>query len=416
MKTKIKTRSKGQSAIASAAYISGGKLYDEKNSRTIDYGRKGGIVFSDIMLPENAPAEYQDRQTLWNAVHDIESKSNSQLAREIIVALPREFTEEERIKTLREYCRENFVQKGMVADMAIHDEGDGNPHAHILLTTRSFKQDGTWASKRKTAYKLDDKGEKIPVIDPATGQQKIGARGRKVWQRHNVPTNDWDTKERLNEWRENWAIVCNKRLEKYGQSISHKSYKERGIDKIAEMKEGYIARKIERQGGIDDRCEYNRTVRAYNRSSAALAGMDINRRRILTAFVRTGSVEQVALELLLIVVEKMIHEINDRPLPDGEKEIEKTVLKEIDEQKRKAEKINELLGLGQGRTGSRKTERNECKTKRAGKGIKGREQDFRERTGNIVQRNGNKYCKGEERERKEDTKNRRRGKDLEMGL
>ena len=35
-----------------------------------------------------------------------------------------------------------FVSKGMIADFAIHDKGDGNPHAHILLTMRAMDETG----------------------------------------------------------------------------------------------------------------------------------------------------------------------------------------------------------------------------------------------------------------------------------
>ena len=65
-------RSKGQSAIASAAYRSGEKLYSEYYGEYSDYTRKRGVICSDILLPPHAPKEYADRQTLWNAVEKAE--------------------------------------------------------------------------------------------------------------------------------------------------------------------------------------------------------------------------------------------------------------------------------------------------------------------------------------------------------
>ena len=71
-------RSKGQSAIASAAYRSGERLYSEYYGEYSDYTRKGGVICSDILLPSHAPPEYADRQTLWNAVEKAERGKNAQ--------------------------------------------------------------------------------------------------------------------------------------------------------------------------------------------------------------------------------------------------------------------------------------------------------------------------------------------------
>ena len=94
LSAKIISRGKGQSAIASAAYRSGDKLHDERYDETQDYTNKRFIEHSEIQLPENAPAKYQDRATLWNSVEKAEKAKNSQLAREIEIALPRELTPE----------------------------------------------------------------------------------------------------------------------------------------------------------------------------------------------------------------------------------------------------------------------------------------------------------------------------------
>ena len=86
------------------------------------------------MLPAHAPPEFADRSTLWNSVEQIEKASDAQLAREIEVALPVELSRAEQLALVRAFVKDNFVAEGMCADFALHDKGDGNPHAHILLT------------------------------------------------------------------------------------------------------------------------------------------------------------------------------------------------------------------------------------------------------------------------------------------
>mgnify|MGYP000840197439 FL=1 len=131
---KIVQRSNRQSAVAAAAYQSGERLFSEYDQKQKYYAEKRGIVHTEIMLPPHAPPEYADRNTLWNAAEAIEKQWNSQLARRIVLAIPREIPPEQHADLLRDYCREFFVSKGMIADFAIHDKEDGNPHAHILLT------------------------------------------------------------------------------------------------------------------------------------------------------------------------------------------------------------------------------------------------------------------------------------------
>ena len=102
---KIGSRGKGQSAVAAAAYRSGEKLTDQETGSISDYTRKGGVVFSEISLCDNATAEYADREVLWNAVHQIEKTKDAQLWREIEVALPKELDRAEQIETVREYVK-----------------------------------------------------------------------------------------------------------------------------------------------------------------------------------------------------------------------------------------------------------------------------------------------------------------------
>lgn len=269
-------RSSGRSAVACAAYRAGDKLMDEELQEVKDYTRKGGIVYSEIMLPENAPREYADRETLWNAVQKVEKSKDAQLAREVEVALPRELSLEQQIILLRLYIQACFVSKGMIADFAIHDKGDGNPHAHIMLTMRGFTEKGEWNLKEKKVYALDDAGQKIPEIDEKTGEQKVRIRKRDgkeyrepVWKRITVQANDWNDHSNAEVWRAAWAEHCNRFLTPENH-IDHRSYARQGIEKIPTIHEGYVARQMEAQGETADRCEYNRQVQAANQELAEL--------------------------------------------------------------------------------------------------------------------------------------------------
>ena len=118
----IVQRSQRQSAVAAAAYQSGEKLFCEYDQQVKHYPEKRGIVHNEILLPANAPPEYADRNTLWNAAEAVEKQWNSQLARRIVLAIPREIPRSQHADLIRDYCREFFVSKGMIADFAIHDK------------------------------------------------------------------------------------------------------------------------------------------------------------------------------------------------------------------------------------------------------------------------------------------------------
>ena len=158
---KIITRGKGKSAVAAAAYRAGERIKNEYDGITSDYTRKRGIVYTEILLPEHAPTEYLNRAVLWNAVEKIEKADNSQLARELDIALPAEFTRQQNIALAREYVKNTFVSAGMCADLCVHDKDDGNPHMHIILTMRPINENGKWDGKQKKEYILDNDGNKI---------------------------------------------------------------------------------------------------------------------------------------------------------------------------------------------------------------------------------------------------------------
>ncbi len=219
-----------------------------------DYTRKRGIVHSEILLPSNAPPDFQDRGTLWNSVGQIEKACNSQLARELEVALPIELSREEQVRLVRAYCSSQFVSRGMCADFNIHDTGNGNPHAHILLTMRPMDAQGKWLPKSKKEYVLDESGERIQL---PSGNFKT----------RKVDLVDWNSQENAEVWRKAWADLANEFLERNNrpERIDHRSYERQGIDQIPTVHIGVAASQMEKKGIATERGELNRSIKAANR-------------------------------------------------------------------------------------------------------------------------------------------------------
>lgn len=261
MSIKNISRAKGKTAIAAAAYRAGTTLQDQETGITHSYTKKTEVAYTEIILPEHAPEEYRNREILWNEVQKVETQDRARLAREWEVAIPNEL-DLDQAKTLIRNFGESLVKEGMCIDLAIHWK-NGNHHAHIMGTTRPIGKDGKWASKERKGYKLDAKGNKIPVIDPKTGKQEIGARGRKMWQRETVQANDWNRREKVEEWRKRWADCCNKYLARE-QQIDHRSYERQGVTQLPTVHEGYAARLMEQRGTVSDLCQLNRDIRLYN--------------------------------------------------------------------------------------------------------------------------------------------------------
>lgn len=261
MSIKNISRGKGKTAIAAAAYRAGTILTDNETGITHNYAKKSEVIYTEIILPEHAPAEYATREILWNEVQKIETQDRARLAREWEVALPNEL-DLDQSKTLVQDFAKSLAAEGMCIDVAIHWK-DGNHHAHILGTTHPIDKDGKWAPKERKGYKLDAEGNKIPVIDTKTGKQKIGARGRKMWQRETVQANNWNKREKIEEWRKRWADCCNKYLAREKQ-LDHRSYERQGLMQLPTVHEGYAARLMEQRGSASDRCRLNRDIRLYN--------------------------------------------------------------------------------------------------------------------------------------------------------
>ena len=238
-------RSAGQSAIESAAYRAGERLCSERYGEYSDYTRKGGVVYTEILLPPHAPREYADRQTLWNAVEAAERGKNAQLAYSFDIAMQNELTLEENIALARQFLLDNFISSGMIADVAVHqpdrEGGIENPHFHVLCPIRPLNPDGSWGAKQRRVYRENGKFDA-------------------------VPTTDWGKPETLEEWREAWAAICNTKFKEKGLScrIDHRSYEKQGVDQAPTIHEGVAVRQMEAKGITTEKGERNRWIRSAN--------------------------------------------------------------------------------------------------------------------------------------------------------
>lgn len=230
---KVIGRSSGRSSVGSAAYRAGEKLENERDGVTHDYSHKQGVEHTEIMTPEGAPDWTKDRGTLWNEVEKSEKRKDAQTAREVEVALPAELDREQQKELLRDYVKENFTDQGMIADVAIHDKGDGNPHAHILLTTREIGEDG-----------------------------KFGKKNR-----------EWNNPANAEKWREKWAEIGNRHLERAGHepTLDHRSYERQGIEKVPTVHLGPEVAAMEKRGILTDRGDMNREIAEQNRQLEHIA-------------------------------------------------------------------------------------------------------------------------------------------------
>lgn len=203
-------RSDGRSAVAAAAYRAAEKLTDARTGTVADFTKKSGVASTHILLPADAPADYADRSTLWNAVERAETRSNSQVAREINIALPVELSPHQQRDLILGFVQQVFVDAGMCADVAIHDIYSGNPHAHVMLTTRNVDRTGFTTKNR-----------------------------------------DWNDKKLLTQWREQWAEHANAALERIGSDarIDHRTLLEQGItDREPQVHLGPARHAMKRRG------------------------------------------------------------------------------------------------------------------------------------------------------------------------
>ena len=244
----------GDSAVSKAAYQSGEHLYSERNHKAKTGKHMERIVNAEIMLPEHVPRQFADRQLLWNSVEAAEKQWNAQLCRRLILALPRELSLADNQQLLRQYCQEQFLSKGMIADVALHDDHDGNPHAHVLLTMRPMDENGQWLPKARKVYDLDANGERIRL---RSGQ----------WKSHKERTTDWDDPGNCEKWRHAWEVLQNRYLEQAGwtERVDLRSFARQGNDLIPTVHLGPAASAMERKGVQTFLGDMNREIKALNR-------------------------------------------------------------------------------------------------------------------------------------------------------
>ena len=236
LSAKVIQRSQGRSAIAAAAYRAAAALHDESLGRTFNYLAKSGLVHSEILLPEGAPARWLDRAALWNEVERVERRRDAVLAREIELALPRELSEREAIRLARDFAREQFVARGMVADLNVHwgrsSDGEAQPHAHIMLSMRR--------------------------VVPGQGHPEEAGFGLKE--------RGWNDKALLRIWRARWAELVNVRLAEVDQDVrvDHRSNAARGIDLEPQNKIGPAGARRAVRGEDAERAEEHRAIARRN--------------------------------------------------------------------------------------------------------------------------------------------------------
>lgn len=260
-KITITKRSNRQSAVAGAAYQSCESLFSEYDQKQKAYTDKKGIAYTEIMLPTNAPPEYSDRANLWNSVEMNEKQWNAQLARRIVLALPKEISKEEQILMLQDYCKEQFVSKGMCVDFALHDKNDGNPHAHIMLTMRAIDENGKWLPKSRKVYDLDENGERIRL---PSGN----------WKSHKVNTVDWNEQSNAEIWRHSWEVITNSFLEKNNspERVDLRSFERQGItEKVPTVHMGPAVFQMEKRGVQTIVGDLNRDIKKANRLMAFIS-------------------------------------------------------------------------------------------------------------------------------------------------
>lgn len=316
-------RSEGRSAVAAAAYRAAEKIENEYTGIVEDYSRKNWVEHSEIMLPENAPAEFRNRSVLWNAVEKSEKSKNARLAREVMIALPLELSMEENIRLVQEFVQDTFISDGMVADINIHtpplrdetgtpidmkgnpvtDKKDmifRNPHAHILLTVRPLDQNGKWTPKTQKEYICRRNDETASFTAEEYRRAKNDGwekqyqyyRGKgKVWLtpsesynenlirvsknprctlygRRDEKTTRWNSKEAIIQYRQSWEKHMNQALERAGrpERVDCRSYQEQGTDTISGIHLGSHASKDKNS----DRYRINEEIKSLNKANKSI--------------------------------------------------------------------------------------------------------------------------------------------------
>ncbi|EAW2474789.1 MobA/MobL family protein [Salmonella enterica] len=200
---KIVKRSEGMTSVAKAAYHARTRITDDRIGEVFDFSHRTDLHGHIILAPVSAPAHIvESSSALWNEVERVERQNNGQTARYFDVAIPVELNNDDKKKLVAEYCQKNFVDKGMIADIAFHDLDSKNPHAHVMLTLKTITAAG------------------------------FGKKDR-----------SWNDKKMVVQWRESWATMSNSYLEAAGseERIDHRSLKTQCADALAQAEEAFSA-------------------------------------------------------------------------------------------------------------------------------------------------------------------------------
>ena len=284
------SRSQGRSVTAASAYRVAERIEDRRTGLTFDYAAKGGVDHTEILAPDHAPDWVHDRSELWNRVEESETRKNSQVAREVRVALPDELTHAQRVALVRDYAQTQFVDRGMVADIALHAPGragdERNHHAHILLTTCEVDADGFTTKNR-----------------------------------------DWNKVEVLEGWREAWARDSNAALERAGveDRVDHRTL-------VAQRDEALELASAARERG-DEGAELHETVRAMSLDRPPLPQLSLGAWQLKERGIEVAAV-------------RVWHEVKDRAaeVRQAVQELTGQVRDWLD---RAAERVMDRLGPGQ---------------------------------------------------------------------
>lgn len=245
VRAQVISRGAGRSIVSAAAYRHRARMMDEQAGTSFSYrGGASELVHEELALPDDIPGWLRAAiagktvaaasEAFWNAVDAFETRADAQLARELIIALPEELTRAENTALFREFVRDNFTSKGMIADWVFHDKG-GNPHIHLLTALRPLTEEGFGPKKVPV---LGDDGELLRVVTPNRPNGKIVY---KLWA---------GDKETMKAWKVAWAETVNRHLALAGHEIrlDGRSYAEQGLDGIAQKHLGPEKAALARKG------------------------------------------------------------------------------------------------------------------------------------------------------------------------
>lgn len=238
------SRSSGRTATASAAYRAGEKIKDERTGIIHDYTRKQGVEHTEIVSNLGISI---NRAELWNLAEQAENRKDARTAKEFVIALPHELNAQDRQEAALAFAKHLTDQYGCIADVAIHapshhSEDHRNHHAHIMFTTRKVGLD----ANNKLVFQ-----EKIDLELSNAKRKQLG-----------LSTTD---KEILSI-RQAWEQIANAQLERAGlaERIDHRSYKEQGADKLAQIHEGAKVTAMRRKGKETEISKQNDERKTYN--------------------------------------------------------------------------------------------------------------------------------------------------------